>query len=173
MDHQDEYDSLRVAYKIPVPQSLRQILIDDNAAIVGEKLIGLPCTPTVRTLLGQYLVKTPSLDFESGQIILDLAMLFNSDIGLHLLYREERRQYKEVLKNSKEVQMCDVYGGVHFLRLMVKLPVLMSKANLSEEAIVKIKEVVLGLIAFLEKHKNIFFTDTYEPSPLHNSEKFF
>lgn len=42
---------------------------------------------------------------------------FNAGLGTLLLYRLERVQYREVLESEKNVQVADVYGAEHLLRL--------------------------------------------------------
>lgn len=42
---------------------------------------------------------------------------FNAGLGTLLLYRLERVQYREVLESEKNVQLADVYGAEHLLRL--------------------------------------------------------
>eukprot|EP01124_Arcella_intermedia_P013767 TRINITY_DN20162_c0_g1_i3.p1 TRINITY_DN20162_c0_g1~~TRINITY_DN20162_c0_g1_i3.p1 ORF type:complete len:141 (+),score=26.87 TRINITY_DN20162_c0_g1_i3:70-492(+) len=122
----------------------------------------LPCTPTIRTILLNF-SKTHH-DQESKNVVSDIIILFNVCVGLQLLYVQERKQYEDEL--AKQIPLCDIYGAVHLLRLIVKFPFFMQKSNLPDESVQKIKAVMNALISFMEKHTNVLFNDVYNESEI-------
>ena len=42
---------------------------------------------------------------------------FNASLGTYLLYRFERVQYRDVALEYKHLQLSDIYGAEHLLRL--------------------------------------------------------
>ena len=63
-----------------------------------------------------------------------LKLYFDRSCAAFLLYRFERLQLQQYLDSrpgSDERVLCQVYGAEHMLRLFVKLPLLLSHANLS------------------------------------------
>jgi len=101
-------------------------------------------------------------------VVQDIGFLFDRTLGLCLLYHEERPQYRELLQGvkgksgSEEVRMASIYGAIHLLRLLVKLPMLMAQCSLSEDTTVSAKETLIALYSFIEKNKAAFFCDVFE-----------
>ncbi|XP_065668732.1 MSL complex subunit 3 isoform X2 [Hydra vulgaris] len=56
---------------------------------------------------------------------------------------------------------ADIYGVEHFLRLFVKLPVLLAVANIEEEKINIFLKCVSNLLEYLSKRKDLFSIDVY------------
>jgi len=65
------------------------------------------------------------LDFVVG-----LEAYFNIALPRLLLYRQERHQYANFLRNGM-LKPSELYGGWHLLRLLVKLPGFMTDAGAS------------------------------------------
>jgi len=171
----EEEESLKTG-KFQLPLSLKQVLLLDAVAVEEGKLYSLPCTPSVSDILDLFLTQA-ALQPSSQKVIQDLVHLFDQNLGQLLLYHEERLQYRELTQASKndntstgapqiDLRMSSVYGGIHLLRLLSKLPLLMSKCSLPEESVAQAKEAVVVLYSFMEKHKNIFFCDVFETASL-------
>ncbi len=47
-----------------------------------------------------------------------IRLYFDKALGSLLLYKFERQQYSEILKNSPNKAMSEVYGAEHLLRLL-------------------------------------------------------
>jgi mortality factor 4-like protein 1 len=93
-----------------------------------------------------------------------LCAYFDEALPVCLLYRFERPQYVSLFESGAAAAAapCDVYGGEHLLRLLVKLPALLAHAALSEEELRHLG-VRLGDLAkwLLARTRSLFLTDAY------------
>jgi len=131
-------------------------------------MMTLPATPNVAKIIDDFHQRNPDLEAETKAVVNDLVTLFEIELGRSLIYREERYQYKAVLENlGKGDSITSTYGAFHFLRLFVKLPVLLNQLSdrLGEDEIAKIISVSSLLTKFLETHQGLFFSERYEPNP--------
>ncbi|XP_075651298.1 protein MRG2-like [Castanea sativa] len=103
----------------------------------------------MHSCLGNYLLIADSV----GEILKGLRCYFDKALPAILLYKSERRQYKEAI--SDDVSPSIVYGAEHLLRLLVKLLELLYYAKIEEETLMELQQV------FLQKHRSAFFLSTY------------
>ena len=59
---------------------------------------------------------------------------FNATLGSQLLYKFERVQYADTLKDNEGVSMAQVYGPVHLLRLLTKLGSMLSAVEMEQKS---------------------------------------
>lgn len=157
-------DEVKVS-KVQLPLTLKQIMLLDTVAVEEGKIYSLPCTPTVIEILNQFTSQS-NLHPSSFKVVQDLGYLFDRTLGLCLLYHEERPQYRELLQATRgkieDVRLASIYGAVHLLRLLVKLPLLMAQASLPEDSMVSVKETLITLYSFLDKNKGLLFCEVFE-----------
>lgn len=117
------------------------------------------------------------------EIIHGLKVYFNKAVGTVLLYKFERGQYKKLLEAEKEghvhqaapkkhnagntVDMANIYGAEHLLRLFVKLPVLLNATKLTPQESATMSTKLTEIIKFLEAraNQNVLFVPQYESVP--------
>lgn len=90
------------------------------------------------------------------EFALSILSLVDASLPLFLLYNQERGQYLEVMMpdskgegeegRSAKKRPCEVYGAEHLLRLFVRLPLLLSKYDLSAFTTSKVKTAADGVI---------------------------
>ncbi|GIY51177.1 mortality factor 4-like protein 1 [Caerostris extrusa] len=120
-------DSLKV--KITLPDALKDWIIDDHDLVNRQKkIVQLPARITVDHILANYVrerVSTKALTKVWEDSVVDFSNrmreLFNVSLGKSLLYKFERPQYSQMLKDHKEIKMCQLYGAAHLTRLVCKI----------------------------------------------------
>lgn len=146
-----------------IPMKLKSILVDDWESITKEKkIIKLPCNRTVNSILDDYEAEqlsdpeNNSLVFQSqlNEYCQGLKLYFNETLPRLLLYRLERLQYdnylKEHLKETMEVSA--VYGSVHLLRLISLLPELISTTTMDPQSCQLIIKQTENLLIWMVLH---------------------
>lgn len=110
--------------KIYVPDNLKAILVDDWENVTkNQMLVPLPKEPNVRQILEKYRASVPKKRPGSAEadifdeIIAGLQLYFDKSLGTILLYRFERQQLLDIMKEHPGKQPSEVYGGEHLLRL--------------------------------------------------------
>lgn len=89
---------------------------------------------------------------------------FNVMLGSHLLYKFERTQYSDLLKEHPGKPLCEIYGCEHFLRLFVKLSTFLSYSCLDETSMEFIVNHLHDFLDYLTKHADDLFVAEYENS---------
>ncbi|KAK1276512.1 hypothetical protein QJS04_geneDACA001689 [Acorus gramineus] len=150
---------------IEIPLTLKKQLVDDWEFVTElGKLVKLPRTPNVDNILKKYLeyrTKKDNKIAESiGEILKGLRCYFDKALPVMLLYKEERKQYREMVVDN--VSPSTVYGAEHLLRLFVKLPELLAYVNMEEEASAKLQKKLFDFLKYLEKNQSSFFLSTYD-----------
>eukprot|EP00035_Acanthoeca_spectabilis_P000069 m.70668 g.70668 ORF g.70668 m.70668 type:complete len:504 (+) comp10027_c0_seq1:135-1646(+) len=119
---------------IRVNDELKVKLVEDWACVTQKKmLVKLPRTPTVASVLQDYAEQASQKGWCSApiatQLIERLKVYFRLDLPRKLLYPQERKQYKE-LAASSDLDVCDVYGPEHLLRMFTTLPAALAQTSL-------------------------------------------
>jgi len=150
--------------EFPLTAELKTRLVDDFDYIDRQrKLVQLPARITVSDLLDQFYttVRSGKRNKEacSGveEVCSGLKDYFNSTLGSQLLYKFERVQYADCLKERPGLEMSHLYGPVHLLRLLTKLGHLLTSAGVDQPAIDKIAPHLNHLIRFLHENQETFF----------------
>ncbi|KAJ7944472.1 MRG family protein isoform 1 [Quillaja saponaria] len=119
------YVSTEKLVKIQIPSTLRKQLVDDwDFVTQQDKLVKLPCSPTVDEVLTKY------LEYRSKK---DGMCYFDKALPVMLLYKKEHKQYTETVVDS--VSSSAIYGAEHLLHLFVMLPELLAYVNIEEETL--------------------------------------
>ncbi|CAL0327090.1 unnamed protein product [Lupinus luteus] len=157
---------------IQIPPTLKKQLVDDCEFITHMgKLVKLPRTPNVDDILKKYLdqrlKKHGSVADSVEEIMKGLGAYFDKALPMILLYKNERNQYQEACPNN--ITASSVYGAEHLLRLLVKLPELMSDAGIEKETVTEIHEQTVDFLRFLQRNQSTFFLSTYHvPEDMEN-----
>ncbi|KAF7727523.1 Esa1p-associated factor [Apophysomyces ossiformis] len=143
-----EEEVKRPEFRIPVPETLKGLLVDDWENITKNKqVVRLPCEITVSDILGHYLQSKNHDDERLEQVVQGIKLYFNKSLGTLLLYRSERKQYDEILAMYPNKEPTDLYGAEHLLRLFVELPSLISQSNVDPETLAMLKESFADFIS--------------------------
>ncbi|XP_037493878.1 protein MRG2 isoform X2 [Jatropha curcas] len=110
---------------LQIPPMLKKQLVDDCEFITHlGKLVKLPRKPNVDNIMKKYLdyrLKKDGLISEAVvEITKGLCCYFNKALPVMLLYKSEREQYADAIKD--DVSPSTIYGAEHLLRLFVRLP---------------------------------------------------
>jgi mortality factor 4-like protein 1 len=129
---QEETFQARRAVRIPMPDRLKSILVDDWENVTKNLLlVTLPASKPAAIILDEYLQaqkphrRPGSVEADIlEEVIAGLKEYFNKALGRLLLYRFEREQLFDI---NNEIEsptsdlagknLADVYGGEHLLRL--------------------------------------------------------
>ncbi|KIJ67400.1 hypothetical protein HYDPIDRAFT_173943 [Hydnomerulius pinastri MD-312] len=171
--------------KLNVPEVLKVLLVDDWEAITkNNQLVPLPRSPTVVEILQEFkehvikMGKQTSLrdpDLVLPTIISGLTVYFDRSLGANLLYRFERPQYAEIRKAyvtgpkvqvGQEKDMSAIYGGEHFLRMLVSLPQMVASSTMDAESVGLVKDYVNELLVYLVNERDRLFLAEYQSSSL-------
>ncbi|KAH9111636.1 hypothetical protein LEN26_002250 [Aphanomyces euteiches] len=150
-----------IQIQIPIPMTLKKILIDDWKNITQqEQWIHLPRTPSVKTMIADFLAATEPTDDTLRPIFDGLQLYFDKALPLLLLYRQERAQYNQL---GSDIVPSSVYGAEHLLRLFVRLPLLMSQMDLDLPYAdqVRIQGAMNQFLKFVQKQRQTYFVPQY------------
>nr|ACO15529.1 Mortality factor 4-like protein 1 [Caligus clemensi] len=166
-----EQTSSKVEVRIKIPEELKSYLVDDWDYLTRQrKLLILPSRITVEQIIQDYV--DSKRESSSGmdsivQVTNGLKEYFNVMLGSQLLYRFEREQYADILKeHGSSTPMSKIYGAVHLLRLFVKLCGTISLTSMQDTSV---RLLMLYAHDFLDYMKNevstIFSTRDYGTAP--------
>ncbi|XP_022132047.1 protein MRG1-like isoform X2 [Momordica charantia] len=149
---------------IHIPVKLKKQLVDDSEFVTHlGKLVKLPRTPNVEDIMKKYLEyrlkKDGTRDESVGEVVKGLICYFDKALPVMLLYKGERRQFEELVID--DVSPSTIYGAEHLLRLFVRLPELLSQANIEEETLMELQQKLVDLLKFLRKNQSAFFLSSY------------
>ena len=91
-------------------------------------LVTLPRSPNVHDIIAEYLESKAKRTTQASQEKLSelfegLRIYFDAALPVMLLYRQERAQYDELLKQDPEMMPSKVYGVEHLLRAADETPI--------------------------------------------------
>lgn len=163
----------KIEVKIVVPQDLRRFLMDDCDFVTRQKqLVPLPKADnlTVKGVTDDYFkfreknTDDSKLVGSYGEVCSGIIEYFNVMLGSHLLYKFERTQYSDLLKEYPGKPLSEIYGCEHFLRLFVKLSTFLSYSCLDEASMDFIVHHLHDFLDYLTKHADDLFVGEYENS---------
>jgi len=155
---------------ISLSEELKSVLVDDFDYIGRQrKLLHIPCRYTVNDLINAYFESRKELyskneDQLSGaeEVCRGLKDYFNCTLGSQLLYKFERVQYADTLKENIGVPMAQLYGPIHLLRLITKLGPMLSATDIETVAMENLLEHVGNFVEYMNKHRRTLFqTEDY------------
>ncbi|OMP07407.1 MRG family protein [Corchorus olitorius] len=149
---------------VQIPLTLKKQLVDDFEFVTHlGKLVKLPRSPNVEDIVKMYLEyrsKKDGMVTDSVQeIVKGIRAYFNRALPMMLLYKNERQQYEDTVTDN--IRPSTVYGAEHLLRLFVKLPELLVRADIEEETLLELQQELVDFLKFLQKNQNSLFLSTY------------
>jgi mortality factor 4-like protein 1 len=149
---------------VPIPDKLKLKMLDDwNFVTRQNRLVSLPRESplTISGLLESYCANIkgsgPAAESLSLEVTSGLKAYFESACSAVLLYKQERQQYAEVTEGNPDSDLCSIYGAEHLLRLLVKLPTLISHARIDERGLAHITLCVQDIMKFILAQEDVFF----------------
>jgi mortality factor 4-like protein 1 len=129
---QEETFQARRQVKIPMPDRLKSLLVDDWENVTKNlQLVQLPSSKPAGVILDEYFEAQKSHRRNNTEVdileevIQGLKEYFNKSVGRLLLYRFEREQFLQILLGMEQPTsnlvgraLTDIYGGEHLLRLL-------------------------------------------------------
>lgn len=174
---------------VTLPPLLHQILLERSAAVVYDRAPQpVPQSVTIETLMAQFEIAasgnvsgaaaaTDAADASAGKqkegstaeksvggVVTDirgLSELFDRCLASSLLYRAERRQHDAAIAEHPDLRPSQLYGAEHLLRLVVKLPELLTAAGTKGEALTKCIRLAQGLLEFIEQNVAVLFPQEF------------
>ncbi|KAJ3369782.1 Esa1p-associated factor [Kappamyces sp. JEL0680] len=179
LNTQEEEYLKKPEIKISIPESLKSQLVDDWENVTkNHKLVPLPAPLTVTQLLDEFMAlhsegtKKSRRDGLGGwlsnrrntedsmkQVVEGLKVYFDKALGNILLYRFERHQYVDAVREHPHASMCDIYGPEHLLRLFgrppaltaVQLPSLIAHTNMDQDAVNILKDHFATILQYARR----------------------
>jgi len=170
MEIEKEEDYLkRSDVKIVIPDALKAYLVDDWENVTkNQQLVPLPKNPNVAQILQKYRESVPKKKAGSAEadifdeIIAGLKLYFDKSLGTILLYRFERQQFQEIMKENEGKAPSEIYGAEHMLRLCVSMPELLAHTNMDSQAMSKLRDHIEDFVKFLGKNPEQYIASPYE-----------
>ncbi|KAI9768617.1 MAG: Esa1p-associated factor [Geoglossum simile] len=176
----------RPSVRIPVPDHLKALLVDDWENVTKNlQLVPLPSKTPVNDILQTYLEEEKtkrtagSAEYELlEEVIQGLREYFEKCLGRILLYRFEREQFFEIRAqldiHGKEFAgktIGDIYGAEHLCRLFVSLPELIAQTNMDPQSVNKLRDEISKLTSWVAKRSNKYLSTPYENASQEYIEK--
>lgn len=166
-DPTEESFLAKIEVKIKIPEELKPWLVDDWDLITRQKqVVSLPCKMSVDNILDDY-VRTKSAkasNVNNKDAIVEVTQgireYFNVMLGTQLLYKFERPQYGEIMKENQDTgkPMSEIYGAVHLLRLFVKLGGMLAYTSLDEKSIQLLQNHLHDFLKYMQRNMSTLFS---------------
>jgi len=147
---------------VHLPEVLKTVLVDDFDFMDRQrKLVNLPARYSVDDLLNDY-AEFCKHNFAKQEVCRGLRDYFNCVLGSQLLYKFERVQYADVLKEHPGQLMSQLYSPVHLLRLLTRLGPMLTSVDMKEEDVNGLLENINHFVNYMETNsKEIFILGDY------------
>jgi mortality factor 4-like protein 1 len=145
--------------ELPLPESLKNLLVDDFDLISRQrKTLMLPARTNVADFIQSFYEQGEEANkIEVEGVCNGLCSYFDSTLGTQLLYKFERIQYSDIMKEHPGVLMSKLYPPIHLLRLLTRMPNLLATANLEPQALSALISTLTLLVEFIDERKGEVF----------------
>ena len=174
----EEQFHAKTEVKIKIPDELKPFLVDDWDYLTRQrKLVILPSRMTVDQIIISYVKskssgnkpKTADSTQKENAILEVTAGLreyFDVMLGSQLLYKFEREQHADILKEYPDTPMCKIYGPIHLLRLFVKLGGMLTYTPLDDKSIQLLLFYIHDFLLYIKKNvSTMFMIQDYGTAP--------
>lgn len=172
-------DKVNFEIGLTIQPALKYLLIDDWEFITKDrKLIELPTKAPIESILDWYYHHRLEADIPASEInilkefIQGLKVYFEKSLSLILLYRFEKLQYlnllKEYKKKGKSLNLCQVYGVEHLLRLFVVLPGLIAQTSMDAISVGVMGAQCTNFLEYLSGNLSDFVNEYVNVSPAYD-----
>ncbi len=169
-EKEEQSPAAKLDVRITIPRDLRRFLLDDADFVTRQKqLVPLPKPKdkTVKAVLDEYVKSTLDKNNDgkgnvAEEVIKGISEYFDVVLGTQLLYRFERRQYSDLLKEYPGKSISEIYGPEHLLRLFVKMGPMLSFGNLDNRSMHFIVTKIQDFLEWMTKGADDMFTSEYE-----------
>lgn len=154
---------------VNIPDGLKTVLVDDFDYIDRQrKLVNIPARYPVDDFINDYFTHmkqncTAKETIAVEEVCRGLRDYFNCTLGSQLLYKFERVQYADVLKERQQgSSMSQLYSPVHLLRLLTRLGPMLSSVDINNDDLNKLLSDINHLVNYMEEKKDeIFLLEDY------------
>ncbi|XP_031800457.1 uncharacterized protein LOC116420248 [Sarcophilus harrisii] len=149
--------------RINLPKPLKPLLMQDWEMVTFErKLCNLPAKISVEAILAEYVTfpqncRTRDKRYAVSGLVSMLKEYFNVLLTTQLLYDFERPQYAELVISYPSSQMCQLYGGVHLLRLFQQLGPMLTCTPLDESSLKVLMSHLQDFLDYLANDPSLLF----------------
>ena len=146
---------------IELPDDLKTVLVDDLDYLDRQrKLVNIPARYSLEDLISDYCQsrETDSLGRPGREEVCGgLRDYFNCTLGTQLLYKFERVQYADTLREHPSSTLSSLYGPVHLLRLLTRLGPMLTCSDIQDEELEKLIVHIQDLVLYLQDRKEELF----------------
>lgn len=128
-------------------------MVEEYDMVISNHLwVPLPREPNVEKILSEFLesIDDSQVKMIESQIVKSIIDYFNMALPLLLLYPNEKAQADSVMEKNQDKRFTEIYGAEHLLRLIVKLPQLVSLVNKNQT----ISDFLFSKLALLLTYNN-------------------
>ncbi|KAL5967252.1 hypothetical protein TSMEX_005019 [Taenia solium] len=162
----------RTRIKVELTDTLKAWLVDDwDLTTKQSRLVSLPARKSIARVFDEYLEQGKSQHCTTNatqspftvtqefrrEFVNGLRVNFNFILGSQLLYKFERPQYAELLKSHASLEMVDLYGPMHLLRLLVRLRDLITFVKTDPTSVGLLEAVTADFVAYLDRNNEEYF----------------
>ena len=146
---------------IELPDDLKTVLVDDLDYLDRQrKLVNIPARYSLDDLISDYCQsrETDSLGRPGREEVCGgLRDYFNCTLGTQLLYKFERVQYADTLREHPNTTLSSLYGPVHLLRLLTRLGPMLTCSDIQDDELEKLIVHIQDLVLYLQDRKEELF----------------
>ncbi|VDL18040.1 unnamed protein product [Hymenolepis diminuta] len=161
----------RSQINVKLTDFLKTFLADDWDLVTKQsRIVNLPSRKPIKVVIEEYLEysKTKQLPNDHTaykitqefreEFVKGIKTNFNCIAGSQLLYKFERPQYGQLMRNNSGKEMTELYGPVHLLRFLVKLKDIITFLKNDKTSLGLIEALAADLVEFLDKNRKQYFT---------------